>query len=153
MGRITIFGIDFLSMTFEFCRICQQSSEWKKKFTKYIKQAFCSIYVLAVHDIFHHTALVFAIKRSNVFQILNFWCKIAFCWISLVAEIVNGIKFHQYCCANVEQLEIMLGVMEKTKQNMTRTNNSISALMRNYTIVSRKLNKTCNLDWILKEQE
>ena len=73
--------------------------------------------------------------------------------VFLVAfEIWGLVTFHQQCRENLQYVNEMLEVVEENKRNMTRTNDSITALMSDYTTVSRKLHILKNLNYIIKEQ-
>ena len=73
--------------------------------------------------------------------------------VFLVAfEIWGLVTFHQQCRENLQYVNEMLEVVEENKRNMTRTNDSIIALMSDYTTVSRKLHILKNLNYIIKEQ-
>ena len=57
--------------------------------------------------------------------------------ISLAFEICGLVTFHKQCRDNVKHVNNMLEVIEENKQNMTRTSNDITALMSDYTVVSK----------------
>ena len=57
-------------------------------------------------------------------------------FLLLAYEIWDLINFHKQCHKNLKQVNRILEIMEENKKNMTRTNNSIAALMRDYTNVS-----------------
>ena len=67
-------------------------------------------------------------------------------------EIWGLVTFHQQCRENLQYVNEMLEVVKENKRNMTRTNDSITALMSDYTNVSRKLHILKNLNYIIKEQ-
>ena len=57
----------------------------------------------------------------------------------LAFEIWGLVTFHQQCHENLQYVNEILEVMDENKRNMTRTNDNITALMSDYTIVSTKL--------------
>ena len=62
------------------------------------------------------------------------------------------VTFHEQCRENLEYVNEILEVMEENKRNMTRTNDNITALMSDYTIVSRKLYTLKDLNYMMEEQ-
>ena len=61
------------------------------------------------------------------------------------------VTFHEQCRENLEYVNEILEVMEENKRNMTRTNDNITALMSDYTIVSRKLYTLKDLNYMMEE--
>ena len=57
-------------------------------------------------------------------------------------------RFHQQGHENLQHVNEILEVMEENKENMTRTSNNITAMMSDYTTVSRKLHTLKNLTYI-----
>ena len=70
----------------------------------------------------------------------------------LAFEIWGLVTFHEQCRENLEYVNEILEVMEENKRNMTRTNDNITALMSDYTIVSRKLYTLKDLNYMMEEQ-
>ena len=62
------------------------------------------------------------------------------------------VTFHEQCRENLEYVNEILEVLEENKRNMTRTNDNITALMSDYTIVSRKLYTLKDLNYMMEEQ-
>ena len=69
----------------------------------------------------------------------------------LAFEIWGLVTFHEQCRENLQYVNEILEVMEENKRNMTRTNDNITALMSDYTTVSRKLHILKNLNYIMEE--
>ena len=84
---------------------------------------------------------------------IELFLKTAFCCISLADEIRSMVIFHQQCHKKIEFVNKMLRVMEENKKEMTRARNNITALLEDYTTVSRDLHIIGNIRLILKNND